>query len=1103
MTHSMTVRRESRGWRMRVRALRRDAKPTFTLPGWRSRPVVVLALTLVALLTSGCETLIGGDFGQRFKLAKPDSGVGPGPTLESCGDRNCGSFEADGVTVYCGSCPSEQVCVENKCTCNPQTCQALGAECGYRSNGCNRPQYCGSCERNYPNDPSKAFCHDDGKCGDETGLAKTCEDVRAQGRAAECGDVGVGETLLSCGECQGRELCSNNECSGYAPLKCEEITGGGLLCGSFPDGNGGAITCGCGNGEVCAPGGVCCTARAECPANSCGTMPDGCGGTIDCGGCEKGEVCSGNVCCTDDPQCPAGVCGEIKICGRTLLCGECAGQQCCVKDAQGMGRCHTPSCPANGLCGDDMPNGCGTGGTIDACGCPDGLSCNQGRCECIPKTCPADGTTCGQIDDGCGGFLTCGCTDGRTCVDGMCCSPSCPDGGACGLQPDGCGGLIACNTCGEGEVCNDGACMTPSCPDNAVCGSNETNGVVLTCLGTCSNGQPCSAQNGVYTCGDCTATCPASGSCGLTDLGCTTASCPGVCGVDGQVCVNRGQQGNPDNYQCCSARCPVAQSIACGAYQDPSCPGTATSCQGSCPEGESCIATNGVYACKQLTCPDNARCGSNEVDGVAIQCPGTCTKPNDMCIKDGATYSCICSPNEDPCGDTCGTTAQDGCSAQPVTCSCSGTDTCIGGTCCSPLSAQAACLAAGAQCGVVQEPNCGVDRACSTCADDQTCVANQCVCDQTKCAANETCDAASGRCVCDSTKCPAGQECNAQGACTCDDDQCPEGRVCNSSGLCACPQTNLEACEAALAECGVVTNECDEEVTCSTCAEGWECQGNTCVCAETLEETCSAFECADMVMNSCRQMVDCSTVVPCDPGYACSQGTCVCVQNPQTACDNANAQCGTVENSCGQVVSCPECSAGKTCDTDNNECLCSETPAQACARVGVPCGDVEDACGDTVPCPNTCTGLKVCIGDACVCPQTDAEACENADCGTVTNQCGDTVECPDLCNEALEECTPGGTVCRCLQSDAEACGTVECGTVLNNCEEPVPCGECDIELNEVCIPETGQCDCRDPGACANRVCGTVIDACNEEIECGDPCQPGSACNDAGTGCEPL
>ncbi len=65
-------------------------------------------------------------------------------------------------------------------------------------------------------------------------------------------------------------------------------------------------------------------------------------------------------------------------------------------------------------------------------------------------------------------------------------------------------------------------------------------------------------------------------------------------------------------------------------------------------------------------------------------------------------------------------------------------------------------------------------------------------------------------------------------------------------------------------------NECDEPVTCQACEDGWECIGNTCECAETLEETCAAYECAGMVPNACNQMVDCSTIAACDAGYACA-----------------------------------------------------------------------------------------------------------------------------------------------------------------------------------------------------------------------------------------
>ncbi len=124
-----------------------------------SKPVAVVLLLLFALCTLSCETLIGADFGKRYKLTVQgqlaDGGVNRAEPLKSCQERNCGSFKDNNIEVYCGSCPSEQVCVQNKCTCDPLSCEDLGAECGYRSNGCNRLQYCGACEQLYPNDPPK------------------------------------------------------------------------------------------------------------------------------------------------------------------------------------------------------------------------------------------------------------------------------------------------------------------------------------------------------------------------------------------------------------------------------------------------------------------------------------------------------------------------------------------------------------------------------------------------------------------------------------------------------------------------------------------------------------------------------------------------------------------------------------------------------------------------------------------------------------------------------------------------------------------------------------------------------------------------------------
>src|SRR5690606_33927823 len=101
-----------------------------------------------------------------------------------------------------------------------------------------------------------------------------------------------------------------------------------------------------------------------------------------------------------------------------------------------------------------------------------------------------------------------------------------------------------------------------------------------------------------------------------TDLECTVLSCPGSCAVDGQRCVNRAVGDGPDNFGCCTPRCPTAETAVCGAYVDAACGDAALSCPGACPNaGEVCVMIGvGEYGCRVPQCPENAVCGVNTAD---------------------------------------------------------------------------------------------------------------------------------------------------------------------------------------------------------------------------------------------------------------------------------------------------------------------------------------------------------------------------------------------------------------------------------------------------------------------------------------------------------
>lgn len=1034
--------------------------------------VILVGIGVAGMSSGGCAKLIDAPFDSVLVVDNGlrEGGAAGGTLAASCLSRSaeCGEFfdEAIGVTFQCGGCASNERCVANKCVCDTTSCEELGAECGYQNNGCSQLLSCGKCEVLYLNDPTKAYCGTDGKCGPAPVLPTTCEEVRDLGQPAECGTVGVGDTTLDCGECPGREQCINNRCEGYEPLTCEELTGGGLLCGTFPNGAGGEITCACGAGERCAAGNVCCTPRTECPTNGCDVISDGCGGTIDCGGCGVGETCLENVCCGGTPQCPVGVCGpQVVVCGQVLDCG-CGAGECCVDDEDGAGVCHAPACPSNGSCGSNMDDGCG--GTIASCGCPDGHVCNsEGMCECVPRACPTEDGACGEaVDDGCGGVMNCHeCPkeNAQTCFDGQCCVPlGCPADGSCGLLDNGCGGQQTCN-CATGEACVGGTCMTPECPTGADCGINVVAGVALSCRGACANGEACVERlDGIYACGACSAACPTGGACGLVDVGCTVLSCDGDCGADGQSCVNRKVGDGFDNYTCCTPSCPNVEEATCGDNVDPACGGQVASCPGTCPTGQRCVlGDDDRYECVIPTCPDSPVCGENvAIPEGTIQCPGSCQSENETCTAGVSAYTCVCQVDLDPCGNSCGILASDGCGRQ-YQCTCPASEGCVDGSCCTPDSDRMVCEAANAACGNVTDPKCGIRVTCGQCTGEQVCTDHQCVCDPTKCEANESCDAATQTCKCDSAKCGAGQSCTPQGTCTCDSSKCPDGKVCNGQGMCACPQSTVEACAGAV--CGAAQNECGDTVDCGSCPTSKSCEDGQCVCNETSAEACAGIECGS-TSNDCAEPVSCPNT--CNAATEqCSGNQCVCKESAAAACQRLGYECGAASNNCSEPITCPsQCLNGESCVS--NHCQCDQTPTEACQEQEL-CGDVSgldksDSCGNPLTNCGACAGVYTCSANQCVCSEQPGEACERLNlCGDVT-ALGET----DICGQPLANCGGCGPNELCQDNECvcqeTTCGNRICGTVARICTSgTLPCGTCDGTCSPdglVCTPPTPPAD---------------------------------------------
>ncbi len=349
---------------------------------------------------------------------------------------------------------------------------------------------------------------------------RTCNDV-----GSNCGYLSDGcGGLLNCGTCVSPESCggggSPNVCGSSCTLT--NCATAGATCGTIGDGCGGTLECGtCPSGSACGAGGtanVCgtpaCTPRSCTSAGAtCGTIGDGCGGTLNCGTCVSPQFCGGggpNTCgtttCTPT-GCAPGQCGSIGDgCGNAVTCATCPNGSVC--GAGGPNRCGAVCTPQT--C-DDVDANCGfigngCGGVLNCGTCSEGAVCGGGGtanvcgASCTPDTCTSENASCGTISDGCGGILSCGsCPSGQVCgasVANQCGQGTCtPDscGARCGIVSDGCSGTLNCGPCN--------GCVPFDCAPTVDCGPRADGCGALIDCGACINGNVCGGAGVANKCG--------------------------------------------------------------------------------------------------------------------------------------------------------------------------------------------------------------------------------------------------------------------------------------------------------------------------------------------------------------------------------------------------------------------------------------------------------------------------------------------------------------------------------------------------------------------------------------------------------------------------
>jgi hypothetical protein len=278
----------------------------------------------------------------------------------------------------------------------------------------------------------------------------------------------------------------------------------------------------------------------------------------------------------------------------------------------------------------------------------------------------------------------------------------------------------------------------------------------------------------------------------------------------------------------------------------------------------------------------------------------------------------------------------------------------------------------------------------------------------------------------------------------------------------------------------------------------------------------------------------CSPAALVDGGFearVCDLSTNTCVK-PKVTCTDLGAQCGTVRDSCGDFLDCPDtnpkgCPAGQECNPDTDQCQACE--AVTCADLGYECGFAWLGCGpntesnytDCGGCPagpdggtqvcnavfNNCEPNCKAASAAVVCAA--AQAASGVNCGFISDGCGGIVDCDNVPGFGC----PGGESCG-VRGIANHCDPAEtpdecvavgrmCGDITSTCTGlKVHCGDCAAgqvcNPNGVCGPPCTAKTCTDY---ANYQCGTFSDGCGSTITCGS-C-PGGVCDQTSNTCCPV
>ncbi|KAK3101710.1 hypothetical protein FSP39_005732 [Pinctada imbricata] len=1051
-----------------------------------------------------------------------------------------------GAACHIADCPGEPDCY-NRGVCNDKLVEPKCHNCseGWMGEACNDPCVNGTetprnsgncvCDEGYAGVGCNSECSGHGSI-----INGFCECYYVGGWKGRLCDI-PGCPGLNKLDCSGRGGCDSTSavCTchpGWYGIGCEYAD-----CPGTPDCNRNGNCDGTVNPPVCRCdakhfGAAC---EEEClngvlnPVDNCTCDPGWTGLNCDSMCSEHGTIVNGKCVCDvnwrgtvcENPGCPGKGCNAE--CNDH---GSCVGGTCVCDVAWRGSLCEVRGCPGtkhdcslHGVCNSATQIcTCVPGWTGDACDipdCPGGCFGQNGFCNGTDRSLPECECSTGWMGDDCGKPCIHGWPDSShfchcdPCYTGAGCELECSGNGICGNESKcdcfttqvgnswvgdlcenrGCPGLDgACNahgtcnptlgmcSCYPGWKGDD--CASPSCPTDSV--GNECSG---TTHGICGQGGVCQCNAnwvGSYCHIPCYNGTNINGIC-MCDKDCITGiSCHLECSSHG-TCDTNGE-----------CVCDFYEGYKGDTCSDDGCPGWPTNCMG---HGTCNIATKtcqcdlywGGSACEVPDCPGTPDC--NGITAICDVPPGggdprcqNCAHPY---MGDGCELKCVHGTPErlstgqwlchcDPCysGSECNT-------------QCSGTGTCVNGTC-----------------------DCGFNGGRGTLCEKAGCPGYV-----DDCTNHGTCNPATGQCSCNSgwsgngchiASCP--QDCNSHGTCT--------ATLTTVTPYCTC-STNYfgHACQY---HCEHGTYDSVSDVcVCDPCYDGYECNV---LCSGT--GTCVNGTC-DCGFNGgrgdfCEQ--------PGCPGYnedctghgTCNvaTGTCLCYQGwRDTGCQTPDcpSDCNN-RGVCNTTLSrpaCTDCDKGWMGDACDIPCHGTQIPMDSGVCV------CDNGCDHGDSCEQTCNGIGQCISDQC--------DCTNQTLGLNLGHWGDYCTDPG-CPGNVEQCTghgscvPGSWTCVCSTGwfgdgceKADCPGTPDCsgnGYCDTSPSNPVPSCVCDpgfmgYDCSLRCINGTAeydtttsqfvcQCDPCISGTACDQLCGGHGSCDNGQCTC-DTAWWGSHCADRG------